>query len=66
MHLDEADLREMGLREMGKQKRIAAAIINLRNWAMRASRQKYENEQLFIGRYSIIGTVVKKRSSSSR
>ena len=35
---------------------MLAAITNLRNWSMRISRQRYENEQLFVGRYSVSAT----------
>jgi len=35
---------------------VLHALANLRNWAMRASRQRFESEQLFMGRYSVAGT----------
>jgi hypothetical protein len=54
--LNEADLEEMGVLEKGRRKRILHALDNLRNWAMRSSRQRFENEQLFMGRYSVSGT----------
>ena len=47
---------EMGIREKGRRKRALEAIQHLRNWCIRAARQRYENEQLFLGRYSIVGT----------
>ena len=54
--LNEADLHEMGVQEKGRRKRILLALDNLRNWCMRASRQRFEDEQLFMGRYSVSGT----------
>ena len=47
---------ELGVHEKGRRKRVLAAITNLRNWSMRISRQRYENEQLFVGRYSVSAT----------
>ena len=44
------------MREKGRRKRILAALANLRNWSTRISRQRFENEQLFMGRYSVQGT----------
>ena len=54
--LHEPDLQEMGIAEKGKRKRVLLAVANLRDWAMRASRQRYANEMLFVGRYSVTGT----------
>lgn len=54
--LTESELNEMGIREKGRRKRTLEALENLRNWCMRAARQRYENEQLFMGRYSVSGT----------
>ena len=54
--LNEDDLVELGVHEKGRRKRVLAAITNLRNWSMRISRQRYENEQLFVGRYSVSAT----------
>ena len=53
--LTEADLAEMGILEKGRRKRVLHALENLRNWCMRASRQRFEHEQLFMGRYSVSG-----------
>ena len=54
--LTEADLEEMGILRKGQRKTVMRALDNLRNWCMRASRQQYEKEQLFMGRYSVSGT----------
>ena len=54
--LTEAELNEMGVQEKGRRKRTLEALENLRNWCMRAARQRFEGEQLFLGRYSISGT----------
>ena len=54
--LTEEDLEEMGVLEKGRRRRVLQALGNLRNWCMRAARQQYENEQLFMGRYSVAGT----------
>jgi serine/threonine protein kinase len=54
--LHEEDLQEMGIAEKGKRKRVMVAVDNLRDWAIRASRQRYRSEQLFIGRYAVSGT----------
>ena len=54
--LTEAELQEMGIREKGRRKRTLEALDNLRNWCMRAARQTYSDDQLFMGRYSISGT----------
>ena len=54
--LTEEELEEMGVLEKGRRKRVLHALNNLRNWCMRASRQRYEGEQLFMGRYSVSGT----------
>ena len=56
MDLNERDLEEMGVLEKGRRKRILHAVENLRNWCLRASRQRYEDEKLFMGRYSVSGT----------
>ena len=38
--LTEDDLAEMGVQEKGRRKRVMRALDNLRNWCMRASRQR--------------------------
>ena len=42
--------------EKGRRARVLAALDNLRNWCMRAGRQLFEHEQLFMGRYSVADT----------
>ena len=54
--LTDEELMEMGVQEKGRRARVLKALENLRNYAMRAKRQRFENEQLFMGRYSISGT----------
>ena len=46
----EQDLLELGVGEKGRRKRILDALMNLRNWSTRISRQRFEARRRALGR----------------
>ena len=51
--LTESELNEMGIREKGRRKRTLEALDNLRNWCMRAARQRYENDRFVVRKHDL-------------